>query len=185
MAEIFPKWANQVPRQLLLGASGVALLTVLGVGYTFSPEYTDVGYKPRQPIPFSHKLHVGELAIDCRYCHSTVEISPIASLPPTETCMNCHSLVGRDSDKLAPLRESLETGEPIRWIRVHNVPDYAHFDHRPHVGTGVGCVSCHGNVAEMEETRQVEPLSMSWCLDCHRESDEYLDPPTDCNGCHH
>ena len=185
MAEIFPKWANQVPRQLLLGASGVALLTVLGVGYTFSPEYTDVGYKPRQPIPFSHKLHVGELAIDCRYCHSTVEISPIASLPPTETCMNCHSLVGRDSDKLAPLRESLETGEPIRWIRVHNVPDYAYFDHRPHVGTGVGCVSCHGNVAEMEETRQVEPLSMSWCLDCHRESDEYLDPPTDCNGCHH
>ena len=96
--------------------------------------------------------------------------------------------MGRDSDQLAPLRESLETGEPIRWIRIHNVPDYAYFDHRPHVGKGVSCESCHGNVAEMEETRQVEPLSMSWCLDCHREPGEYLrsiDPPTDCSGCHH
>ena len=152
--------------------------------------------------------------MDCRYCHTAVELSPVATLPPTQVCMNCHRLVGRRAESLALLRESDETGEPIHWIRVHDLPDYAYFDHSLHLRAGVGCVSCHGDVSSMEEIRQIEPLSMSWCLDCHRDPAPHLrerdsitspaapdpteqpvfarrlieelriEPPTDCSGCH-
>ena len=141
-----------------------------------SPEFTDVGYRPEQPVNFSHKLHAGELGMDCRYCHTSVEKSQEAIVPPTQTCMNCHSVVDADSDELAVVRDSWETGKPIEWVRVHMLPDYAYFDHSVHVTAGVGCVSCHGRVDQMEIVMQAEPLSMSWCLDCHREPEKHLRP---------
>lgn len=176
MAQIFPKWANNTPLMALGGAAAAGLLSVAGAWYYFSPEYTDVGYMPRQPVPYSHKLHVGELGLDCRYCHVMVERSAVASVPPTQVCMNCHRLVGRDKESLEPLRRSAETGEPLRWVRVHKVPEYAYFDHSLHLRAGVGCSSCHGDIAEMEEVHQVEPLSMGWCLECHRNPDPHLRP---------
>ena len=127
-----------------------------------------MGYRPVQPVPYSHKLHVGELGLDCRYCHASVEISAVANVPPTQTCMNCHRLVKKDSAKLAPIRDSFPSGRPMHWIRVHKLPDYAYFTHRAHVAAGVGCVTCHGRIDEMETVTQMTPLSMSWCLDCHR-----------------
>ena len=187
MAEIFPPWVNRVPRLLLGVGSAGALFGVFIVWYTFSPAYTDVGYMPRQPIPFSHALHAGELEIDCRYCHASVELSRVASLPPSATCMNCHSLVARNAESLAPLRESVEAGEPLHWVRVHKLPDYAFFDHSVHIAAEIDCTQCHGNIAEMNEVRQAEPLSMRWCLNCHRHPPEEIDAasgPTDCTVCH-
>jgi hypothetical protein len=176
LAQIFPKVTNWIPLQLALAGPMLGVLVVCGVWYYGSPEYTDVGYRPVQPVPYSHELHVGELGLDCRYCHASVEVSHVANIPPTQVCMNCHKLVLKDSDKLEPLRESLRTGEPIRWLRVHKLPDYAYFNHSVHVGAGVGCASCHGRVDEMEEVSQVKPLSMSWCLSCHRNPAPHLRP---------
>ena len=141
-----------------------------------SPRTTDVGYAPRQPVPYSHALHAGDLGIDCRYCHSTVEVAARAAVPPTQTCMNCHSRIRAQSAKLIPVRESYATGMPIEWVRVHDLPDYAYFNHSAHVRRGVGCVSCHGRVDKMEVISQVEPLSMGWCLDCHRNPEKHLRP---------
>jgi hypothetical protein len=152
-------------------------LAVGGVWYYGSPKYTDAGYRPEQPVPYSHALHAGELGIDCRYCHVSVESSAVANVPPTQSCMNCHKVVKRDSPLLAPLRASFDAGRPMRWVRVHNLPDYAFFNHAVHVRAGVGCVSCHGPVHRMEVVQQVEPLSMSWCLDCHRNPGPHLRPP--------
>ncbi|MDA2935055.1 cytochrome c3 family protein [Acidobacteria bacterium AH-259-D05] len=176
MAKIFPKWTNRLPIYLAGASIALALLATFGVWYYFSPEFTEVGYRPRQPVPFSHKLHVGELQMDCRYCHTTVEVSAVASVPPTQICMNCHQLVARDSEKLKLVRESLETEQPIAWIRVHKVPEYAYFNHTIHINAGIGCSSCHGDVAQMDKIMQVEPLSMSWCLECHRNPDLHLRP---------
>ena len=176
MAQIFGERSNRVPL-LLLGAVAVGGgLATLIVWYYFSPEYTDVGYAPEQPIPYSHALHVGELGLDCRYCHVGVETSAVASVPPTGVCMNCHQLVGRDLASLEPLRRSAQRGEPLRWVRIHDLPDYAYFDHSVHLGAGIGCASCHGDVASMEVVRQVEPLSMAWCLECHRDPAPHLRP---------
>ena len=176
MAQIFPKWTNHVPTI----AAVVGLVTLLGVvgfvWYYFSPEYTDVGYRPIQPVAYSHKVHAGNLGMDCRYCHTGVETQAHANIPPTRTCMNCHTLVKPDSDSLALVRESFASGMPIEWVRVHNLPDYAYFNHSAHVNAGVGCISCHGNVAEMEIVSLHEPLSMGWCLDCHRNPDQHLRP---------
>lgn len=144
--------------------------------YYGSPKYTDVGYRPRQPVPYSHKLHAGDLGMDCRYCHSSVELSANANIPPTQTCMNCHTLILPESEKLLPVRESWAARVPIQWIRIHSLPDYAYFNHAAHLAAGVGCSSCHGNVAEMVEVMQVEPLSMGWCLDCHRNPRPFLRP---------
>lgn len=176
MAQIFPPWANRIPLYAAVLLAAAISGAVLGAGYYFSPRFTDAGYMPRQPVPFSHRLHAGELKIDCRYCHSQVESSPFASIPPTRTCMNCHELVARKSPKLALVRESAETGEPIHWIRVHKLPEFVYFDHRIHIRAGVGCSTCHGDVAQMEEIRQAEPLSMAWCLDCHRHPEPLLRP---------
>ncbi|MBZ0265494.1 cytochrome c family protein [bacterium] len=164
---------------LALGAGG-GLILVLVVGFFWyygSPKFTDVGYRPSQPIDYSHKLHAGDLGMDCRYCHSQVEQSRHANLPATSVCMNCHSIVGTDNEKLLPLRESWANQEPIEWNRVHMLPDYAYFDHSAHLRAGVSCLSCHGNVAEMEVVSQKQPLSMGWCLDCHRNPDPHLRPP--------
>lgn len=208
MAQIFPRWLNRLPIYLAGGGGLLGLSTVFLVTYFFSPSHTDVGYMPHQPVPYSHKLHVGELGLDCRYCHASVESSPVANIPPTSVCMNCHRLVARDAASLAPLRESASSGRPMRWVRVHKLPEYVYFDHRAHVSAGIGCVSCHGRVDEMDEVRQVEPLSMSWCLECHRDPAPHLrppeevtnmkwmraagrpsetrpvEPPLDCSGCH-
>jgi hypothetical protein len=145
--------------------------------YYGSPKYTDVGYRPIQPVAYSHKLHAGDLGLDCRYCHSNVERSPVANVPPTQTCMNCHKLILPQSERLLKVRESWSTGQPIPWVRVHELPDYAYFNHSAHLNAGVGCANCHGNVAQMELVTQSQPLSMSWCLDCHRNPDMNLRPP--------
>jgi hypothetical protein len=176
VAQIFSDRANRVPIYLAGGLAVVAVVLPLFVWYYFSPEYTDVGYQPTQPVPYSHKLHVGELGLDCRYCHAGVEVAAVASVPPTQVCMNCHQIVKRDSPLLEPIRNSFATGRPMNWVRVHKLPDYAFFDHSVHIRVGVGCSSCHGDISAMEVVQQAKPLSMSWCLDCHRNPDPYLRP---------
>ncbi|MCF7903312.1 MAG: cytochrome c3 family protein [Candidatus Marinimicrobia bacterium] len=214
MAQIFPKWTNKLP-PVVAAADVFTLLMVIGLFWWFgSPKYTDVGYQPVQPIPYSHKLHAGDLGMDCRYCHTGAEKSPVAMVPPTQTCMNCHVLVLPESEKLLPVRESWSTGTPIPWVKVHKVPDYAYFDHSAHLRAGVGCASCHGRIDEMEVVYQAETLSMGWCLECHRDpdmslrpmdqvtnmswtppadqrefavkikSERNINPPTNCSGCH-
>ncbi|MEX2363088.1 MAG: cytochrome c3 family protein [Balneolaceae bacterium] len=176
MAQIFPKWTNQVPRKILIGIIVLLNVVVFGIWYFFSPEFTDVGYAPEQPVPYSHKLHVDQLGLDCQYCHTDVFESKVANIPATQTCMNCHSQIQTQSEDLALVRQSWETGEAIEWIKVHNLPDYAFFNHSAHVNVGVGCESCHGRVDKMEVVYQEEPLSMGWCLDCHREPEKYVRP---------
>jgi hypothetical protein len=156
------------------------LFGIIGFFWYFgSPKYIDVGYRPDQPIKYSHKLHAGDLGIDCRYCHTNVEVSQEANVPPTQTCMNCHKLIGTESSKLVALRESWSSGMPIEWVRVNKIADYAYFDHSAHLRAGVGCESCHGNVAEMEVVQQKKPLSMGWCLDCHRNPQQYIRPESE------
>jgi hypothetical protein len=176
VAQIFPEWTNKLPPFIALGL--IALLAgIVGlVWYYFSPWYTDVGYQPVQPVPFSHKLHNDDLGIDCRYCHNFVEVSPVANVPPTQTCLNCHNIIKRDSEKLTEIMESWMEKKPMQWIRVHKLPDYVYFDHRIHLRAGVGCYSCHGNINQLEAVKQNKPLSMSWCLDCHRDPDLHLRP---------
>jgi menaquinone reductase, multiheme cytochrome c subunit len=174
---VFPRWANKtrVLAGVILGAAPI-YLTFL-IWYGASPRTTDVGYMPKQPVPYSHALHAGRLGIDCRYCHNTVEVGAHAAVPPTATCMNCHERVWTNSEKLSPIRESIVSGKAVEWLKVHDLPDYVYFNHSAHVTRGVGCVSCHGRVDEMEEVFQKEPLSMSWCLDCHRRPEANLRPP--------
>jgi hypothetical protein len=176
---VFPRWANKtVP---LVGALlGAAPLYVIGlVWYGASPTTVAVGYEPHQPVPYSHALHAGELGLDCRYCHTTVEKAAMAAIPPTETCMNCHQRVRTTSVKLEPIRQSAATGEPVEWIKVHDLPDYVYFNHSAHVTRGIGCVSCHGRIDQMVEVHQEKPLSMSWCVDCHRAPEQHLRPPSE------
>ena len=176
MAQIFPKKANVLPILSLVGAllGGVALIFI--VWYYFSPEFTVVGYQPEQPVEYSHRLHVGQLGMDCRYCHNWVETSQHANVPPTQTCMNCHTQIKTQSLKLLKVRQSWATGTPIRWVKVHHLPDYAVFSHSVHVNSGVGCETCHGRIDQMEVVAQQEPLSMGWCLECHRAPELYLRP---------
>lgn len=177
MAVIFPRWTNFIPLLLAVGLPVGAVGAIGGVWYWFSPSYTDVGYMPRQPVPFSHATHAGAAGLDCRYCHDTVERAAFAAVPSTQTCMNCHAHVRKDSDKLALVRESWQTGSPLKWQKVHLLPDYCFFDHSVHLAAGVGCASCHGRIDQMEEVRQEQPLSMGWCLDCHRNPAPHLRPP--------
>ncbi len=176
MAQIFPKWTNEAPRRILIGTIIILNSLVFGVWYFFSPEFTHVGYAPEQPVPFSHQVHAGQLGLDCQYCHNQVTESRYANIPATQTCMNCHNQIQTDSEDLAPVRDSWETGEPIEWVRVHMLPDFAYFNHAAHVNVGVGCESCHGRVDRMDVVHQAEPLSMSWCLDCHREPEKHIRP---------
>lgn len=179
MAQLFPEWTNKLPLMLAVGGILFVSGAVGFVWYYGSPKYTDVGYRPVQPVAYSHKLHAGDLGIDCRYCHNFVEVSEEANVPPTQTCMNCHKLVLPESEKLLPVRESFATRQPIKWIRIHELPQYAYFNHSVHLHAGVGCSTCHGNVAEMEKVMLVQPLSMGWCLDCHRNPDMYLRPQSE------
>lgn len=173
---IFPPWTDKVVK--IGGAFAAFGLLWYGVlfAYAQSPSTLAVGYQPEQPIQFSHATHAGALGMDCRYCHNTVERTAHASVPPTHTCMNCHATVLKDDEKIVPIHESHASGKPIKWIRVHDLGDYAYFNHRAHVMRGVGCVSCHGRIDKMEVVTQEEPLSMGWCLDCHRNPEEHLRP---------
>ena len=176
MAVIFPRWTNKVPLLLAMGVPFVAVGAVFAISYWFSPKFLEAGYAPPQPVAFSHALHAGDLGLDCRYCHNTVEEAAHAAIPPTSTCINCHANVRTDSPLLHPVREAWATGEPIPWVKVHMLPDYAFFNHSVHVAAGVGCVSCHGRVDQMDVVYQHAPLSMAWCLDCHRNPDPHLRP---------
>jgi hypothetical protein len=173
---VFPRWTNKIPAIIGISVPVVLVGAVGVVAYTFSPNFTDVGYAPLQPVPFSHALHAGEVGLDCRYCHNTVEEAGHAAVPATATCMNCHRHIATDSVKLAPVREAYATGAPIEWINVHMLPDYSFFNHSVHVAAGVGCASCHGRIDQMEIVQQDQPLSMGWCLDCHRNPDPHLRP---------
>ena len=174
---VFPRWTNAIlPTALIVGALA-PLYVVFVVAYGGSPQTTDVGYEPEQPIPYSHELHAGELGIDCRYCHNTVERAAKAAIPPTQTCMNCHNSIHKGSPKLTGLWESARNGTPIEWRRVHDLPDFAYFDHSAHVTRGVGCVECHGRIDRMEVVYQDQSLSMGWCLECHRDPDPHLGNP--------
>jgi hypothetical protein len=176
MANIFPRWTNWLPIKVVI-CIGVTLTAVsAGVWYYFTPKYTRVGYMPTQPVPFSHAIHVGQLGMDCRYCHSNVEVSSHANVPTTQTCMNCHNSIQKGNTKLKAVEESWATGRPIEWVRIHQVPDYAYFDHSVHVNRGVSCVSCHGQINQMEVVYHHEPQSMGWCLSCHRNPEDHLRP---------
>lgn len=184
----FPPWVNKaVPLfvLILLAVPGYAIGMLLT---TFDPNTTDVGYAPEQPVPFSHKTHAGVLKMDCLYCHSSVTQSAHSPIPPTATCINCHSPKGADgqtmntavrpdSAKLKPVHDSWNTGKPVAWERIHDLPDFVYFNHSAHVNRGVSCVSCHGRIDQMDVVAQAKPLSMAWCLECHRNPEPHLRPP--------
>ncbi len=176
MSFIFPKWANTLPLKVAVGAVLAASAAGAGITYYLTPKWTRVGYTPKQPVAFSHKIHNEQLGIDCRYCHSAVEKSWFSNIPAASTCMNCHSLILKDDPKLALVRESYQTGKPIPWVQVHKVPDYVYFNHSVHVNRGISCVHCHGEINHMEEVQHAKPLSMGFCLDCHRAPEEKIRP---------
>ena len=176
MTVLFQPSSNRLPALLATLVVLAGLGAVFIVSFWFSPRHLDVGYQPIQPVPYSHKLHAGIMGMDCRYCHQMVEVGPHATIPDTATCMNCHARVRTDSTLLEPVRQSAKTGESIPWVKVHMLPDYAYFSHAVHVRVGVGCASCHGRIDQMEIVRQAEPLSMGWCLECHRAPERHLRP---------
>jgi hypothetical protein len=176
MSKIFPRSANRLPLQIIIYLALVGGIATAGVDYYMTPKYTRVGYSPVQPVPFSHEKHVGELGLDCRYCHSYVERSGFANLPTAQTCMNCHNQIKTTSAQLAIVRKSYETGEPVPWVQVHEVPDFVYFNHSIHINRGVSCVECHGRIDQMDVVSHAKPLSMGFCLDCHRAPGMHLRP---------
>ncbi|PYU11475.1 MAG: cytochrome C [Acidobacteria bacterium] len=177
MAQIFHPSTNTISRVSLFSALFlIAFLLWLLAEFQRSSYITEANVEREQPVQFSHKHHVADDGIDCRYCHTSVETSAFAGIPPTKTCMNCHSQIFRDSPYLEPVRESFRTGKPVEWTRVHQLADFVYFDHSIHVNKGVGCATCHGRVDEMPLVRQVASLQMEWCLKCHREPELYLRP---------
>jgi hypothetical protein len=159
---------------LLMAGSGF-----LAAAYYRSDYWTAIGFAPDQPVLFSHRHHAGELRIDCRYCHVSVETAPFAGLPSTQTCLSCHSQIFTDTTMLGPVVRSAAQNVPLQWSRVTRLPDHVYFDHGIHVSKGVGCVSCHGEVGAMALTAKAEPLTMRWCLDCHRDPGPRLRPPAE------
>ena len=206
--QLFPRSLNNLPLIAALAGGAVTTGAVLGIWYYLSPKNLVVGYAPTQPVPYSHRLHVGQLGLDCRYCHANIEKAAKAMIPPTQVCMGCHAVVKTDSAKLANIRQSWETGLPVEWVQVHKLPDHAYFDHSAHLAAGVGCVTCHGRIDQMDVVRAETPLSMGWCLECHRDPQPNLrpkdqvtnmqwkpedspgwtapavNPPQHCSGCH-
>jgi Cytochrome c7 and related cytochrome c len=177
MAQLFKRRANALAKVTLLGVP----LLIVGTAVTLfafarSDFWTRVDVPLEQPVPFSHKHHVADDGVDCRYCHTSVENSSFAGIPSTETCMTCHSQIWKDAPVLQPVRDSWQTGAPIKWARVHDLPDYVYFDHSIHVNKGVGCATCHGQVNEMPLTFKTRELYMRWCLDCHRDPEKFVRP---------
>ena len=177
MAAIFGPRANLYTNAALLGVAGLVALLLLLVWWVPVMGYnTGVGWTPAQPIPFSHKHHVSGLGIDCRYCHTTVEISANAGMPSTAVCMTCHSQIWTHAAILQPDRQSLAEQRPIRWTRVYGLPDYVYFDHSIHIAKGVGCTECHGPIGDMSLTWKATDMTMGWCLSCHRNPAPHLRP---------
>jgi hypothetical protein len=177
MPQIFHRSTNTISRVSIFGAVFIiAGLLALIAEVNRSPWVTDAHVARNQPIQFSHERHVAGNGIDCRYCHTSVEDSSFAGIPPTKTCMNCHAEIFSDSPFLAPVRDSYTSGKPIEWTRVHDLPDFVYFNHSIHVNKGVGCTTCHGQVDRMPLMRQEASLQMEWCLNCHRNPEEYVRP---------
>jgi Cytochrome c7 and related cytochrome c len=177
MAQIFHRSTNTISRVSIYGA--VILIAILGyaVNVVNQTSYvTEVHNARPQPVPFSHKHHVGELGLDCRYCHSSVEVSSSAGMPPTQTCMACHSQIWTGAAILEPVRASYRDSTPIVWTRVNALPDFVYFNHSIHIAKGVGCTTCHGPIAEMNITWREQSLYMRWCLECHNAPEKYLRP---------
>jgi len=177
MAQIFRPSTNTFARVSILGALVlVGALTWIVLAVNRSPYVTEAGVVRRQPVPFSHKHHVSDIGIDCRYCHTFVEEAAVAGLPPTKTCMNCHAQIWADSPMLEPVRASWRTDTSLAWVRVHDLPDFVYFDHSIHVQKGIGCVTCHGRVDEMPLMWRQHSLLMEWCLECHRAPERFVRP---------
>jgi hypothetical protein len=180
MAQIFHRSTNFISRVSLFGAILLAGLGLVGaLALARSPYLTNQRVVRSQPIQFSHKHHVGDDGIDCRYCHTGVESSGFAGIPPTKTCMNCHSVLYNNVQYLEPIRESYRTDQSIQWVKVHRLADYVYFNHSIHVNKGVGCSSCHGQINQMPLVFQASPLNMEWCLECHRNTEMNIRPRTE------
>jgi hypothetical protein len=177
MAQLFPKSANYLA-PLSIGA--IVLVAGGAVGSLLALDYAGFnqrrGETVEQPVPFSHEHHVSGLGIDCRYCHTAVEKSASAGIPPTSTCYNCHKLVWNEAPMLEPVRSSYRTGKPLEWTKVHDLPDFTYFNHSIHVAKGIGCATCHGPVDQMRLMRVAQPMQMRWCLDCHRNPEKHIRP---------
>ncbi len=177
MAQLFPKHSNTLAKLGTLSVlSAPVVLGVILYILARSVYSTDVGMSKEQPIPFSHKHHVEGLGIDCRYCHTSVEKSSFAGIPPTKTCMNCHSIIWNKAPMLEPVRESFRTNQSLTWNRVHNLADFVQFNHSIHIAKGVACTTCHGQVNEMPLMRRANRLQMEWCLSCHRAPEKFIGP---------
>jgi hypothetical protein len=175
--QIFHRSANTISRVSIFGAVFViAGLLGLGDEINRSPWITQAHVAREQPIQFSHERHVAGNGIDCRYCHTSVEDSSFAGIPPTKTCMNCHSEIFSSSPFLAPVRDSFANNKPLQWTRVHDLPDFVYFNHSIHVNKGMGCTTCHGQVDRMPLMRQEASLQMEWCVNCHRNPEQYVRP---------
>jgi len=185
----FPTWVNKFTLLAALTAITVGGYLATCLFAAIHPTIINVGHQPKQPVPFSHKLHAGQLKMDCRYCHNTVERAGHAAIPPSATCGNCHGdnrttkgernlgVIRPESTLLKPIRVSLEKDEPVMWERVHDLPDFVYFNHSIHIAKGVSCVSCHGRIDKMDIVTQKESLSMKWCLDCHRNPEPNIRDP--------
>lgn len=180
MAQFFNKSANNIARismvmvAVLAGVGGFAFTQISRSSYL-----TGRYLEKQQPVQFSHKHHVGDDGIDCRYCHSTVETTASAGMPPTQTCMNCHSQIWADSPYLEPVRASFRDNKPIEWERVHDLPEYTYFNHSIHVAKGVGCSTCHGQIDNMPAVFQENTLQMEWCIACHRAPENFIRPKSE------
>lgn len=170
-----------IKKGIIGGALGLFVLVTIAF-FGLQNRVTDTGYRPQQPVPFSHKLHAGQLGMHCQYCHSGVEKSEHSPVPATSTCMGCHLVILPESPKLKPVRDSWENGTPIEWKRVHKLPDYVYFNHSRHIRNQIDCESCHGKVEEQGVIAQNKPLSMGWCLDCHRNPEKLIIPAREISG---
>lgn len=177
MSQIFRRSSNSLAKVSIVAAL-LSVVTVVWAAYridqgSFS---TEVEIPKQQPVQFSHRHHVSNIGIDCRYCHTSVEVSGFAGIPPTELCMGCHSQIWANAEALAPVRDSYRTGIPIRWNRVHDLPDFVYFNHSIHLNKGIGCSSCHGRVDNMQLMYKAYSMHMQWCLECHREPERFVRP---------
>jgi hypothetical protein len=180
MGQLFHRGANNIAKASIFVAiilGGVAFYAYTQIAR--SAYLTNQGLERPQPVQFSHKHHVGDDGIDCRYCHTSVETSASAGMPPTQTCMNCHTQIWADSPYLEPVRASFRDNKPIEWVRVHDLPEFAYFNHSIHVAKGVGCASCHGDIANMASVYQENTLQMEWCLSCHRDPGPNIRPQSE------
>lgn len=180
MAQLFHRGANNIAKASLVVA--IVLAGAAFYAYTQiarSSYLTNRGLERQQPVQFSHKHHVGDDGIDCRYCHTSVETAASAGIPPTQTCMNCHNQLWADAPYLETIRASYRDNKPMTWVRVHDLPGYAYFNHSIHVAKGVGCSTCHGEIDNMGSVYQENTLQMEWCLSCHRNPEQFIRPKTE------